>query len=86
MSKYPTKFQLGQAADLLGLDVFDLMVMARNEAVTELERQTRIVRVADERPNMGRFQRFLAVAEVALDAWDDESGISEENAGEEIPA
>lgn len=67
----PTMISAEQAAEVLGLDVFDLAVALRQFAVGELERQTALVRRGDERPNLGRFQRLLRAAEACEAAWDE---------------
>jgi hypothetical protein len=67
----PTMLSAEQAADALGLDVFDLARSLRQFAVDELERITRTVRLGDERPNFGRFQRLLRAAEACEAAWDE---------------
>jgi len=67
----PTILSAEQAAEALGLDVFDLAVCLRRFAVDELESVTRIVRNGDERPNLGRFQRLLRAAEACEASWDE---------------
>lgn len=69
-----------QAAEGLGVDVFDLAVALRSFAVVELERQTAVVRRGDERPNLGRFRRLLAAAEACEAAWDELTSVTSEDA------
>lgn len=67
----PTMLSAEEAATALGLDVFDLAVALRRFATEEMESLTRIVRIGDERPNFGRFQRLLRAAEACEAAWDE---------------
>lgn len=67
----PTMISAEQAAEVLGLDVFDLAVALRRFATEELERQTALVRRGEERPNLGRFQRLLRATEACEAAWDE---------------
>lgn len=78
----PTMLSAEHAAEVLGLDVFDLAVALRQFAVDEMERQTAVVRRGDERPNLGRFQRLLRAAEACEAAWDESLSAQQPEASE----
>lgn len=76
----PTMIAAEQAAEILGLEVFDLAVCLRRFAVDELESVSAVVRRGDERPNLGRFQRLLRAAEACEAAWDENLKATEDDA------
>jgi hypothetical protein len=66
----PRMMQADQAADLLGIHVFQLARALRNEAASAAERQAGVISRGDERPNFGDTRRLLWAAEACEEAWD----------------
>lgn len=77
--KYPTIYEVGQAADLLGLDVFDLGVALRQFAETCFQAEISRVR-SYEQPNFARGRRLLGAAIACDQAWADERAARMEGA------
>jgi hypothetical protein len=66
---YPTPAQAEEAAELLGVDVFDLAHALHEYAVGRY--QSEIDRVKQyERPNFGLARRLQAASAVAFEAWE----------------
>ncbi len=69
---YPNINQAGQAADLLGMDVFDLALALRCFAEDRFRADLSVVRDYQQ-PNFGRARRAMAAAIACDQAWAEES-------------
>lgn len=76
-NKTPTKYEVGQAAELLGTDLFYLARALVTEAETQFLHATQCVREF-ESPNFGPARALLRAAQVADEAWREEVAIAEE--------
>jgi hypothetical protein len=64
----PTMAQAEQAAELLDVDIFDLMWALNDKAARLFERE--LVKVGDfESPNFGPARRFLRASQACDEAW-----------------
>lgn len=75
----PTMLQAEQAAELLGIGVYDLAFNLRHAAADELETVARRIRNSEDEPlDVGKARRLLRASHAALKAWDEVTGVKEE--------